>query len=199
MTKLFLIGFLFFSQLACAQSPKQTELFSLMKAFMPDSTINTATYDWHVNNKKQLPVAWLTDSVEFSDNKIMRRARTNLTVNGRHSACNGNDSVKSKCEWSLTLYGDRTGYFSFTLVNTNNTQLHEEFGLADIFGAKGYTAAKIASCDSLHKIGFNVYELSVPGKKKGWLKTSWVCNAQSCYVALVYYTYRSGVEMRCLY
>ncbi|MBP6025028.1 hypothetical protein [Ferruginibacter sp.] len=156
---------------AAAQSPK-TELYDLIKKLLYDSTGYENVGDWAVGQPKKLPVKWMTDRVEMSDDtsiNFFRKGTVDLTLKGQ-SFMQAGQPVK----WNIMLKGPRMGYTSFSIISSLSSEIKPIFNLDSVFGKKPFKVKLLKSCDAKTLAGYYYYELKLPKKDIAFIKLSWL-------------------------
>ncbi len=154
-----------------AQAAK-TELYELMKSFIPDSTGYENVGDWNLGNPKRSPVTWSTDRVEMSNDtsiNFYRRGTADVTIKGRTMSGAGKPVT-----WNIMLKGPRMGYTSFSILTTPSKELSPKYTLDSLFGKNRFIARLLKSCDTNPSFGYYYYSLKLPAKDPAFVKISWI-------------------------
>lgn len=163
-----------FSQTIKKTSPlKKTDLYVLVKAFIPDSTGYSNVGDWGV---KVPNLKWTSPNLEMSDNmdiNFFYKGVANLSVSGSAPAA-----------WNVMLYGPRAGYTAFNIMSPELTMLEGKHSLDSLFGKGKFQATVIKKCDQKPGVGFTYYEVKLPKKDKYWMKVIWVCSPTGCRITI---------------
>ena len=165
----FLLGFTAFNSFA--QSSK-TELYSLVKSLLFDSTGYENVGDWAVGNPRKFPIAWKADRLEMSPDtsiNFYRLGAVNITANGHSFVSKGQPAT-----WNIMLKGPRMGYTSFSIMSSPSTGIPPKWTIDSIFGNRPFKATLLKSCDSKILTGYYYYEVKIPKKDATYLKLSWL-------------------------
>jgi hypothetical protein len=162
--------FLFFYN-AGAQTAK-TELYDLVKKFIPDSTGYENVGDWAVGNTKKFPVKWKEDRIIMSEDtsiNFYRLGAAEIMVKGKTFTQNA-----QPVKWNVMLKGPRMGYTSFSIISSPGADMSPVFNIDSVFGKKPFTAKLIKSCTNKNIAGYYYYELKIPKKDSAYIKISWL-------------------------
>jgi hypothetical protein len=171
MRKLILIVLLSCCNVAVS-AQSQTELYELIKKFLPDSSGYENVGDWAVGQPKTFPVKWKEDRLIMSEDtsiNFYRLGTADIKLKGRRFMQDGHPII-----WNVMLKGPRSGYISFSILSAPSKDLKPEYTVDSVFGKKPFTAKLLKSCAGKTLSGFYYYELKLPKKDVAFIKLSWL-------------------------
>lgn len=176
--KNFVLFFILLFSTQCYSQSKKTELFDLIKKFIPDSSDISDVGDWSVGKPSAFPVKWDADRVEMSDDlkiNFFRKGSANISANA-----NTYPDVK----WSIMLKGARSGYSSFTIASGDHKNIKAKTPIDSLFGKRLYTYKLLKDCSNNPASGFYYYQLKIPKKNMAWIRVAWKCNQDRCNLTI---------------
>ena len=196
MKKISLI-FVSFNLFLClnAQVNTKIELFDLIKIFLPDKSMDYNAYDWYTGADYENPIQWLTDGLEWRNEKAYRRGEAIVTINGKYYECLR--TRKEPCKWSISLKGSRAGYTSFSINSVNHPDIPSHYLIEGLLFNGEYKSTLLKSCDSNWSYGFYFYKVEMPEKKDFWLLSSYSCGSAGCSISVDCYTDINEADIEC--
>lgn len=152
----------------CIAQPRKTDLYTLIKGLMYDSTGYENVGNWAVGKPSTYPVIWKADRIGMSDDtsiNFFRSGTAIVSIPQEVSVLSG--------PWNVMLKGARSGYTSFSLLSRPVANLPTDITLEALFGKKDFHADLLKSCRNDFS-GFHYYKLKIPEKDLEYLKVSWV-------------------------
>jgi hypothetical protein len=173
MKRLYLGIFFICCSIAVNAQPVKPTLYDLIKSLVADATGYENVGDWAVGNPKKFAVKWKEDKITMSDDtsiNFFRIGIADVTINGRSFM-----QVGQPVKWNVMLKGPRSGYTSFSIVNTPlSPELQPKYTIDSIFGKSEFKAKLLKKCDGKTLAGYYYYEVKLPKKDPIFMKLSWV-------------------------
>lgn len=173
MKKLVLIPALLCIVITATAQSQKTELYSLIKKFVYDSTGYSNVGDWAVGAPKTFPVKWKEDRIIMSEDTAInfyRMGTADISIKGKTFK----QSISQPVTWNVMLKGPRMGYTSFSIISSPSKEFATKYTIDSLFGTQPFKAKLLKSCDSNNMSGYYYYQVKLPKKDVFFMKFSWL-------------------------
>lgn len=163
MTKPYFLLLLILSLSGKAQ--QSVEIFDLLNALIPDSSLLNEAVDWKTTETIRTGVKWNKGSVarKSTGKEYYRNGIAHIYFNNSSGPC----GAAGSCTWKAAIEGSGKGYTKIQFKTSRPAGTSENLSIKQLFGRRNYRSKQISKCPDGKTV---LYEVVVPGKKPYWLK-----------------------------